>query len=601
MQRRTFLAGSLTGLSTGLLAPGLAAAAPGAALGAGGGAEGGAGGAGEPIVDEEFLGVLTSANAVQIPLVLGNCQNASDSVRTVARKARRIVSGYVWARSTFHHDATLLTPLKVLTDRLAEMQHDDGTYDVGNLHSPPDSAFAIQDVCMIWALLDADDQPATQPHRTVLEAVLRKAGPALASGGVHTPNHRWEVSAALARTHHLFPDRRYAARIDDWLDEGIDATPDGIYSERSSTYASEVTNHCLLTIAWLRNKPELLPYVRRNLAATLFFLEPNGEVDTIASRRQDQTRIRDAWWYLTQFRELALHEADGRFATVAKDIEHRGTGELGDFLAEVLERPGLAARLPTAVPVPADFVQEFPSQQSARIRRGTRTATIFGGTDFHNIPVIASGLSTNPTFFKLRQGGAILDSVRLSPQFFSTGHFRSDGLRRTGARSFRLADEVKVPYHLPLPKRYRRSDGAYALTLDGRFYASMDFPHRPKQYRTLKTEVTVTEVGNGFDLTFDLSESEVPFAIELCFRPGGTLTGVQQLETAGNYQLVEGTGTYAVGADRIEFGPGNGATRVSMDPGERYTQLNGSLTPDGLRVYLTGRSPSRYTLRLRTS
>jgi hypothetical protein len=108
---------------------------------------------------------------------------------------------------------------------------------------------------------------------------LRKAGPALASGGVHTPNHRWEISAALARTNHLFPDRRYTARIDDWLDEGIDATPDGIYSERSSTYASEVSNHCLLTVAWLRDKPELLDYVQRNLDATLYFIEPNGEVD----------------------------------------------------------------------------------------------------------------------------------------------------------------------------------------------------------------------------------------------------------------------------------------------------------------------------------
>lgn len=160
---------------------------------------------------------------------------------------------------------------------------------------------------------------------------------------------------------------------------------------------------------------------------------------------------------------------------------------------------------------------------------------------------------------------------------------------------------MKVPYHLPLPRRYRRKDGAYALTLDGRFYASMDFPHRPKQYRTLKTAVTVTEVGNGFDLAFELSDSEVPFAIELCFRPGGTLTGVRQLDANGNYQLDEGTGVYTVGSDRIEFGPGNGATRVTMDPGERYTYLGGSLTPDGLRVYLTGRSPSKYTLRLRAS
>ena len=586
MQRRTFLAGSLTTLTVGALYPATAAGATDAGVAA---------------VDEDFLAVLTKANQAQIPLVLGSLQNPSDSVRAVARKARRLVSGYVWGKSSYHHDDSLLAPLLWLAEQLASRQHEDGLYDVGNLHSPPDSSFAIQDVCMVYGLLDADDQPATQPHRAILEKVLRKAGPAIAAGGVHTPNHRWEISAALARTHHLFPDRRYAARIDDWLDEGIDATPDGIYSERSSTYASEVTNHSLLTVAWLRNKPELLEHVRRNLDATLYFLEPNGEVDTVASRRQDQTRIREVWWYLTQFRELALHSGDGRFSTIAKSIEQRGTGEIGDFLAEVMERPEIAAVLPALEPAPTDFAQHFPSQASARIRRDARTATVFGGTDFHDIPVIASGLSTNPTFFKLRNGAAILDSVRLSPQFFSTGHFRSDGMRRTGPRTYKLAQEVKVPYHLPLPKRYRREDGLYALTPDGRFYASMDFPHRPKQYRTLRTEVTIVEVGNGWDLTFEFDGDETGYAIELCFRNGGTLAGVEALGTAGNHQLVSGTGSYTVGPDRIEFGPGNGATRVSMDPGERYTYLGGSLTPDGQRVYLTGRTPGRQTLRLRTS
>jgi len=267
----------------------------------------------------------------------------------------------------------------------------------------------------------------------------------------------------------------------------------------------------------------------------------------------------------------------------------------------VLERPELSAVLPAATPAPMDFVQHYPSQASVRIRHEARTATVFGGTDFHDIPVISSGLSTNPTFFKLRNGAAILDSVRLSPQFFSTGHFRSDGLRRTAPGTFKLQQEVQVPYHLPLPKRYRRADGRYALTPEGRFYASMDFPHRPKQYRVLRTEITVAEVPSGYDLTFDFAGDETGYAVELCFRPGGTLSGVDQLDAAGNYQLASGTGSYTVGTDRIEFGPGNGATRVTMDPGERFTYLNGSLTPDGLRVYLTGRTPNRQTLTLRTS
>ncbi|GAA0951673.1 hypothetical protein GCM10009554_53530 [Kribbella koreensis] len=564
--------------------------------------------------DEAFLGLLTKLNEAQIPAVLETCRSPADSVRASARKARRLVSGYVWEQSAHHHDETLIEPLEFLAERLSASQHDDGTWDLGNLHSPPDSAFAIQDLCLSWALLDGDGQPATERSRDVLEWVIRQAGPALATGGVHTPNHRWEVSAALARVNQLFPDQRYADRIDEWLAEGIDATPDGSYSERSSTYASEVTNPSLLTIARLHRRPELIAFVRRNLDATLYLLEPNGEVDTIASRRQDQTRIRDIWWYLTQFRELALLDGDGRFATVAKGIETRtadsldaggpdagAVGAVGDFLAEVVERPQLAGVLPVAVPVPDDFVHEFPSQQLARIRRGSRTASVFGGTDFHDVPVIASGLSTNPTFFKFRTGAAVLDSVRLSPQFFGTGHFRSNGLRRTGPASFELGDEVRVPYHLPLPQQYRSDDGGYALSSDGRFYSSMDFGWRPKQYRSLRTTVAVTEVAGGFDLDFELSGSDVPFAIELCFRAGGVLGGVDALDADGNYQLVGGTGVYSVGEDSIEFGPGNGATRVAMDPGEQYTQLNGSLVPDGLRVHLTGRAPAYYTLNLRAS
>jgi hypothetical protein len=36
-----------------------------------------------------------------------------------------------------------------------------------------------------------------------------------------------------------------------------------------------------------------------------------------------------------------------------------------------------------------------------------------------------------------------------------------------------------------------------------------------------------------------------------------------------------------------------------MDPGERYTYLGGGLMPPGVRVYITGRTPIRYVVRLR--
>ena len=140
---------------------------------------------------------------------------------------------------------------------------------------------------------------------------------------MHTPNHRWEICKALAHIHHLWPSRLLIARINDWLGEGIDQDAEGEYSERSPNYASEVTNRSLVTIARLVDKPRLLGNVRRNLDMTLYRLEANGEVETVQSRRQDQTGIQDVWKYLMHFRELALRDDDRRFAAVAEQIIDR--------------------------------------------------------------------------------------------------------------------------------------------------------------------------------------------------------------------------------------------------------------------------------------
>lgn len=68
MQRRTFLAGSLTGLSAGVLIPGHASATTGTPT---------PGNPSVAAVDEEFLAFLTKANEAQIPLVLSSYQNAA--------------------------------------------------------------------------------------------------------------------------------------------------------------------------------------------------------------------------------------------------------------------------------------------------------------------------------------------------------------------------------------------------------------------------------------------------------------------------------------------------------------------------------------------
>ncbi len=578
-------------------------------------------------VDNRFLTVLTRVNELQIPAVLsGYRQQIADlaSPRALAQSALRLVSAYVNTRSTlYYHRAALLGPLGELLDALSDRQNPSGLYDIGNLDSPPDTSFVISDLGLGYDLLAADNQPATAAARTAYATIMRRSGRALAEGGVHTPNHRWEICKALAHLYHLWPSRLLLARINDWLGEGIDQDAEGEYSERSAIYASEVTNRSLVVVARYTDKPRLLENVRRNLELTLYKIQPNGDVETVHSRRQDQTGIQDIWKYLTHYRELAIRTRDERFSAVAEQILDRVEANpesfatpgysVGEFLAEALAYPDITAVLPGPVQPVTRYARFFRGSQLMRIRRDNTSASIFGGTDWHNrrldsagqpttIREIASGLSTNPTFFNLRKGQAVLDSVRMSPRFFSTGHFRSDGVSAAGG-VWRLRDRVEVPYHLPLPQRYRRRDGDYALGSEGRFYSKMDFPHRPKAYKVLDTTITIRQTGDAaFSLQFVVDGPPTSLTIELCFRTGGSLTGVVPATGDGNFQLVTGEGAYTVGTDTITFGPGNGSSirqPIAMDPGEKYTYLGGSLVPAGQRVYITGLVPFRYTLSLR--
>lgn len=125
----------------------------------------------------------------------------------------------------------------------------------------------------------------------------------------------------------------------------------------------------------------------------------------------------------------------------------------------------------------------------------------------------------------------------------------------------------------------------------------MDFPDRPKKFRVLRRSITISEISDGaFDLAFDVDGPPTSLTIELCFRTGGTLSGVVPASGAGNFELIDGEGRYTVGEDTITFGPGNGSgirQPVPMDAGEKYTYLGGSLVPPGQRVYITGLVPFR--------
>jgi len=479
--------------------------------------------------------------------------------------------------SSFFHSTALVKPLQLAVRFLLEVQHDDGTIDLHttNFHSPPDTAFVLEALCPACTVMQREAWP---PHAAVVADLRRfavRAGAALVSGGVHTPNHRWVVCAALARLNALSPDPDYVARIDQWLAETVDIDPDGQFTERSTAVYSAVVDRALLTVARLLDRPALREPVRRNLEMTVFYVHPDGEVVTEASRRQDRYQRGSLARYYYSYRTLALLDGNGRFAAMARQIEQAERPHLTSEWPAFLEEPGLQQPLPAVAPLPADYVRVFSYSGLARIRRGPVSATI---------------LADNSSLFSLRKGTAALEAVRLASAFFGKGQFAGDRLEVRGGR-FILRQVLDGPYYQPFSPEQIAAGVAVRRAPNGTLAPDSRAARGRSNVQTLESVVEITEADGAFELDVAVGGTDgVPVAVELAFRHGGRLHGVEAVpDLKDAYLLREGTGRYTSGADTITFGAGRAE--------HSWTQLRGALPKwDGQSVYLTGFTP--FHLRL---
>jgi len=499
-----------------------------------------------------------------------------------ARGAAGFVSSLACAAcgpdSKYFRSVDLAEPLRFAVRYLLAAQHEDGTTDLPetNFHSPPDTAFCLEVLCPAYILLHASPEPALIAVADELAKFIRKAGEGLITGGVHTPNHRWVVCGALASIHSLFPDPRYVRRVDEWLAETVDVDPDGQFTEKSTSVYSPVVDRALLTVARLLNRPALCEPVRRNLEMTLYYVHPDGEVVTEASRRQDRYQRGSMARYYYSYRFLALRDGNGRFAAMARQIERTARaqiGELGAFLTE----PELRRALPADAPLPTDYAKVFTYSSLARIRRGPASGTI---------------LANNTTLFSFRKGAAALEAVRFASAFFGKGQFTADTLEVHDGR-YVLRQKLDGPYFQPLSKEQVAGGEHVRMAPNGTLATDSRAARARSNIQNYEAVVEVTESGGKFTLAISITGTDdVPVAVELAFRHGGKLEGVEALPgTQDGFLLRSGTGRYVLGSDTIEFGPGRGE--------HTYTQVRGALPKwDGLSVYLTGLTPFKTTLTI---
>lgn len=552
------------------------------------------------VIDEALMKRLVSLNDKSVAGLLETVQegNLSFSRRT-AYEFSALAGAYCQPDSAFYQDQRVLTKMEILARFLAASQGEDGTVNIGNLESPPDTAFVVEIVCTATANLQQQSIPALRPVLDQLKQLLQKAGEALRTGGIHTPNHRWVICAALSQLYALYPDKKYLARINDWLNEGIYQDADGHYPERSGTY-SMVENTAYVTMARMLNRPELLKYVRKNLSMFFYYMEADGDLVSNDSRRQDQYQARHSTILYLQYRYLAIRDQARHYAAICKMIESTPWFEkevLQQGLFYFQDNEVLQQVLPSPSALPSRYEKLFPTSCLLRIRQDQTSMTLFGGVDWPLI--IASGRSCSPDIFSYRKGKAVLKYLRLSSTFFSMGYFYSDGLKKQGD-SYILHKKLQVPYYQPLPLNKRNKSGDYKLSpsVDDRFWNKMDFSSRPQSnIKTLDTTVTMTEKDGKVELEILVTgQKNVPVTIELCFKEGGRISGLTT-DAKENKCLADGTAIYSFEDDQISVGPGSMTNPVPDNlEGERYSTHFGSLKTSGMQVYLTGKTPFRHKL-----
>ncbi len=319
-------------------------------------------------------------------------------------------ASWIVPHSKHHGVPEILDRIRLAAQFLERSQTPEGNIDLlsTNFNSPPDTGFVVHNVAI------AKIYGAEEVLRALRPFLVKAAG-GMSTGGVHTPNHRWVVSSALAQVNDVFPDAAYTRRIAQWLAEGIDIDEDGQFIERSTVTYNTVTDRAFTVLAAKLKRPELFDPVRRNLRAMMYLLHPDGEVVTEVSKRQDQfvRGTMAGYWFPLNY--LALHDGDRQFAALA-----RGLGPEHARLSAQLEYPELAGPLPQSEALPEDYEKWFGAVGLARIRRGRWDATMV--------------LKDSSRFFSARNGGAVVNAVRFATSFFGKGQFVPDTCVKEGAK-----------------------------------------------------------------------------------------------------------------------------------------------------------------------
>lgn len=490
-------------------------------------------------------------------------------------------------QSRYYHDEQLLYRLELSAAFIVRQQHADGTISPGwtNMHSPPDTAFAVVGLAQLYELLEKHDWEALVSVRSHIRRFLEQSVPAMLTGGCHTPNHRWVLTAALGFLYRLTGIEELVARADAWLAEGIDCTEDGEWTERSNGIYNGVSDVMLYHTAELLSHPELLEPVRRNLRMMAYLIHPDGEVVTDYSGRQDFGHPYDMSGYLLVSCLMAEYDKDPLFAALAElgaDCSTHPGAIPNNALLGLLLHPELreTAVKPGKLPDPYKVVingqfdrKHYLSQMDSAGHGGkiyhSRLHPEFGAPvarqrDGHtSVTVMAE---TN-SFFALRHGKAKLLGVQVSSTF-EPGFIKMNGMEQLD-NGYLLSGTEAKGYYGPIA-----TDRLPELAA-GQVSPWYLLPHQLREVTHLQqhqVQVELTETGDGWKLRVSCDKPDVLMTqISFIFGKDGEFSGGERSTAeAGSEFWKDGTVTFKAGDDWIELDGGAHEHRMKSIRGASY-------------------------------
>lgn len=385
-------------------------------------------------------------------------------------------------QSKYYRNNEVAEALYKAAQFMLNRQHEDGTISLGgtNFNSPPDTAFVVNGMAQIyWVLSDETWERGTALAEQI-KTFLERAMPAMLTGGCHTPNHRWVLTAALSSLYRIFGDERLRTRAEEWLAEGLDCTDDGEWTERSNGIYNAVTNIMFIYSSIGFQKPELLEPVRKNLEMMAYLVFDDGEVVTDYSGRQDWGVRHNLSEYFLCYQWMAEHDCNPLFAAMydlaAAALTHLGPVNnhalLGsmcypcpnvEHIARIDVPDNFKKVLNVNYPM-SDQLQQMEQAGHHGIIHHSSMHTSFGAPVMRYKEGKRSALimSGTPSFFSLRNGDAKLLAVSLATTF-SPGVVEMENFVET-EDGCRFSTTQEKGYYGPVPSNHLPASAQAAIS-----------------------------------------------------------------------------------------------------------------------------------------